>query len=219
VRLSGGRPVGPWKAVPGYTDVYSAVLSSADYPQQFVRQLFALDPESGTSTRRELASTPVQQYVNISYGARNATVTLPLGALGNATAAELAGAYILLYHTWTTSVSPVTSWDPASGLITTTWTASTDFGSNNRYAVQNIADPGRLQPGTFFFDAATRVMTYRAAAGETVQTAQLVAPAMPEVLVCNATAAARALNVSFVNVSFVHAGAWVRGGQEKGRVC
>lgn len=212
VRLSGGRPVGPWEPVPGYADVFSAVLSAAAYPQQFVRQLFAVDPQSGASTRRLLASTPVQQYANISYGARNATVTLPPGALGNATAAELSGAYVLLYHTWTTSVSPVTSWDPSTGVLSTSWTANTDFGSNSRYAVQNIADPGRLQPGTFFFDATSRVMTYRAAPGESVPAAMLVAPAMPEVLVCNASAAARALNVSFVNVSIVHAGAWVRKG-------
>ena len=125
VQLSGGSPVTGWLPAPDLPGVFFTTLSRDTFPQVFVRQLFAINAGTGVSERRMLASTPLQQYLNISYGSRNATVWLPPGALGNYSAAALSGAFIQLYHTWTTSISPVTLWDPINGVIETTWTSNT----------------------------------------------------------------------------------------------
>lgn len=236
VVLSGGAvlPASQWQPVAGCPDCFSIGLPQATFPQAFVRQLFArpMDNSSSTTTsstnvstwqRRLLSSTPVRQWQNVSYSARNATVLLPAYAL-NASAAAMQHAYIRLYHTWTSSVSWVTGYSnpnlpllqgapPSSSAapitVNTTWTSNDDFGSNQRYAIENIADSSQLDPGTFFFDPDARLLTYRLLPGESLATTQLLVPTMPEVITSTGTPDAPVYGVQLINVSVLHAGAWL----------
>ena len=121
------------------------------------------------------------------------------------TANEVAHAYVTLVHTWTASVSPVTSWTWPT--LATTWTASTDFGSNRRISLQNIAGPF-LIPGTFTFNPIDRVITYRLATGESpIVLTTLLAPALGEIVVAAGSPDAKVESVRMVNLTLAHTAA------------
>jgi cyanophycinase len=212
VTISAGRPLSLVKWAPlAAPRRYAATLDNSTWPQVFVRQLFAPDGAGGY-VRRFLSETPVMQYESIVYGDRNATVTVsadsPLLALAPG---ALAGAYVVLYHTWTSSVSPLLAWNAASRTFMTTWTSSDDYGANSRFSVQNIApdQPGDLlAPGTFVFDAGSRTLTYALAAGEDESTLQdLIAPALAEAVACEGSAQQPVEAVRFNNVTIAHTAA------------
>lgn len=153
---------------------------------------------------------PHPEYASIAYGDRNATVTLDPAAapasLANASSVARARAYVLLNHTWTTSISPVVTWSWPT--LTTSWTAQKDMGSNRRVAVQNAAAPADLAPGTFTFDPAARTLTYRLAPGEAAgDLPALVVPALCDVVVVAGTSAAPVESVSLVNLTLAHTAA------------
>lgn len=206
VLLSGGRRIGgPWTAEPALgADVFSAALDAATWPESVVRQLFAPLPGGGYA-RRSFARLPIEQYAGVAYGARNATVTLGAGsALRSLTAAQVEGAFVTLFHTWTSSVGPVFDWAPPT--FATGWTSEVDCGSNSRMFLSNVRGvPAALTPGSFLFDARLRRLTYRLAGGEDEGVlARLVAPALPEAIVAAGSAAQPVESVSLVNLTIAH---------------
>ena len=211
--LSAGRPLAAplqWTQLAPRVFASSA-LDAATWPQAFVRQIFAPAPGGGY-VRRSLASTPVMQYEKIAYGARNATITVPPDSPLLALApARLAGANVTLYHTWTSSVSPLLGWSPSTRSFSTSWTSEDDFGSNRRFSVANLAAAapfGDLAPGTFTFDAAARTLVYALAEGETEATlAQLVAPALTEAITSAGSAQQPVESVRIVNLTIAHTAA------------
>ena len=200
--LSGGAPLAPLS--PAGEDLVMAVLPQSIWAESFVGQLFSLPPGGrGGGVRRPLSTTPVSTYKSVSYGARNATVTLAPGSADLALSGEeMRAARVLLYHTWTSSVSPVLTWAPP--IFTTSWTSESDYGADARYALQNVLNASRLAPGTFMFDPASRVLTYRLAPGESTANLSLVAPALREVL----ASAPGAESVTFANLTLAHGGAF-----------
>ena len=211
--LSAGRPLSRVAWTPlAAPRCFAATLDQSTWPQAFVRQLFAPDGAGGYA-RRFLSETPVMQYESVVYGERNATVTVaadsPLLALAPG---ALAGAYVVLYHTWTSSVSPLLEWNAMARTFATTWTSADDFGANRRFSVQNIAlvQPGDApQPGTFVFDAPSRTLTYALAAGEDAGATlpALVAPALAEAVASAGSAQQPVEAVRFVNVTIAHTAA------------
>ena len=200
--LSGGAPLPPLAALGG--GLVSAVLPADVWPEGLVGQLFSLGLGAGAGgARRCLATTAVRQYASVVYGPRNATVALAPGSADAAlSAAEMRAARVKLYHTWTSSVSPVLHWAPP--FFNTSWTSSSDYGADQRYALQNVLNASLLAPGEFMFDPAARLLTYRLAPGETAAGVALVAPALREVL----TTAPGAASVRFVNLTVAHGGAF-----------
>ena len=200
--LSGGVPLPPLTVLGG--GLVSAVLPAAVWPEGLVGQLCSLGLGAGAGgARRFLTATDVRQYASVVYGPRNATVTLAPGSADAAwTATEMAASRVKLYHTWTSSVSPILHWAPP--VFNTSWTSESDYGADQRYALLNVLNASVLAPGTFMFDPAARLLTYRLAPGETAAGISLVAPALREVL----TTAPGAASVRFVNLTVAHGGAF-----------
>jgi len=206
--LSGGAPITDWAQLG--SDLFQAQLPLDLFPQQLVSQLWSTD-----GSRRLLQETPILQYANLTVNTPtdpNTYVTLPQGQL-NATAAQLTQARIVLYHSWTSSVNEIASYNPANATITIAGGPADHYNSAtlNRYVLRNIQDVDRLTPGSFIFDATSRNLTYRAMAGEDPRLPgqQLIAPRMATVLSLAADAAAGEWisNVHLVNISVAHTAA------------
>lgn len=209
VTLSGGRNLSLCSWVQLSPNIYSTELNSLIWPQKFVREVFAPSASSGYA-RRFLASTPVMQYESIIYTNQTAKITLSINSpLLLLPPSSFIGAYVTLYHTWTSSVSPVLDFNLSSRTFSTTWTASTDFGSNSRFSIQNLAPVNNtdLLPGTFVFNATSRVITYALSDkdGETIETlSALVVPVLSEIVSSDGSLSSPVQNVRFENLTFAH---------------
>jgi hypothetical protein len=211
VILSGGKNLSLVQWTKLSPTIFSTALDLDIWPQQFVREVFAPSAASSDGyVRRFLTSTPIMQYENIVYSNQTAVITLPLDSpLLSLPSSSFIGAYVTLYHTWTSSVSPVLNWNASTRTFSTTWTASTDFGSNSRFSLQNLVPVQitDLLPGTFFFNSTTRVLTYALndVEGETVDTlSALIVPVLPEIVTSDGSLASPVQNVRFENITFAH---------------
>lgn len=198
--LSGGAPVTGWTAVSGFTDVYTATLPKATWPQTFVRQLFTTDGQ-----RRLLTSTPVMQYASYDFNAGQ--VVMQPGQV-SASPAAMAEAQIRLWQCWTSTENYIASYTPGNNTIYVQGVAGGNWlgASGNRYAVMNIADPSQLAPGTFYFSPSTRAITYRAMPGENPATGGtiLIAPRLATVLSVTGNSSTLVQNVAFTGLTFAH---------------
>lgn len=128
----------------------------------------------------------------------------------NYTSEQLIGANVYLYHSWTSSVSALSAYDPSAGALTLAGSVPDDVydgASGNRYRLVNIADAPSLAPGTFFVSGG--VITYRALPGEDPTDpagAVFVLPRLQTVLTmsANASAGEYVQNMRFVNLTLAH---------------
>jgi hypothetical protein len=210
VILSGGRNLSQVSWTNLAPTIYSTVLDSINWPQVFVRELFAPIKNGGGYKRRFLTSTNIMQYESILYVNQTANITLPINSpLLLLPESSFLDAYVTLYHTWTSSISPVLNWNRSSKTFTTSWTASTDFGSNSRFSIQNIIpiDISTLSPGSFLFNATSRSLIYALDEenGETINTLSvLIVPTLPEIVTSDGSLTNPVENVIFTNITFAH---------------
>jgi hypothetical protein len=232
--LSGGVPLTEgWQRSSAVPSVFTTSLPqnmSADVAP-FVRALYAPAAEGGGWLVRPLATTGVQQYLEVYQ--TNSSVLLPRDILNASTAnASLLHANLVLYHAWATSVNEVAGWNAVTGVLSAVGSLGDPYnpiaGSYNRYELLNMADETRLSPGSYFFtpvaagSSSSRSRTgsistgtitttgtgsggtiaYKLAAGESSPPSGLLAEGLPAIVEL-----AGANNTAFVNVTFAHAAA------------
>ncbi|KAA0156777.1 hypothetical protein FNF29_00888 [Cafeteria roenbergensis] len=178
------------------------------------RRLFRMNPggngETVGSYGRELSRTPTLTYRSLS----KRTMTVPEGQLANFSQADLAQAEAVVYHSWTSSLSPLqpgSGWDPATNTLSFAYDAVTacDGACFQQYYLQNLQGGSALQPGTFSVidDSASgkgRYVLYRPFAGETVRPGDFGVGNLTTLLNVNAPAGARVANVAFDALWFQH---------------
>ena len=139
--LSAGAAVTGWAATPT-----PGVFSAPVPPRRgaaFLRQLFgAVD-----GSRRPLARTAVMTAVAVGQWG----VVFRPADLSPDAAPALAEAEVVIYHNWVTSQNKIASVDWAAQNISVRGQAGDPFfnAGGLRWALQNVADPEALAPGTF----------------------------------------------------------------------
>ena len=98
---------------------------------------------------------------------------------------DLAEAVFVVYGSWYNSIHHVAELDSANRVVRFTNPAGRPFGwyeRNLRYYVENIA-AGLDQPGEWHLNRETGVLSYYPLPGETIETAEVVAPVVAQTLV------------------------------------
>jgi hypothetical protein len=188
--LSGGRPIGDWQR--GNGSLWTANVPGVREGKWTFHQLFV------NGQRRTRARTP-----NVGY-LYTAGILAPFDhAKWYESQIEAKNGFlyrdndlrrwnnfddalIVLYHSWTTSTHFITRLDPKERSVrlapTSTWPIGYWWEYNTRYHVENV--PEALdQPGEWYLDRKTGVLSYWPMAGEDLKTAEVVAPVVRQTLV------------------------------------
>lgn len=119
-------------------------------------------------------------------------------------------ALIVIYHSWTTSIHFITELDPAGRTVRlapiSTWPIGYWWEWNTRYHVENILE-ALDEPGEWYLDRATGVLSYWPMPGENLKQAEVVAPVVQQTLVAFKGAPAGKKYVehlTFLGLSFQH---------------
>ena len=155
--VSGGVPIPAWSATstPG---VYSAPMPPATAALALVRQVW----DAATGLRYTLARTPIAYATSAGQWG----VTFAPGALGPADLPTLAEAELVIWHNWVTSQNKIAAVSLSNHSVSCKGPCGDPFfgaGGNIRYALQNVANPSTLAPGSFY--VAGRTLYLRPAPG------------------------------------------------------
>ena len=119
-------------------------------------------------------------------------------------------AVVVVYHSWTTSIHLITDLDPGQRTVRlappSRWPIGYWWEYNTRYHVENIFE-ALDEPGEWYLDRATGVLSYWPMPGENLHRAEVVAPVVRQTLVAFQGAAAKKQYVEylrFAGLSFQH---------------
>jgi hypothetical protein len=197
--LSGGVPLPAqaWAPVAGAAGVYTAPLPPG---LTMARQLF------DAGARVALARSPIALAVHAGQWG----VAFAPGFLAPADLPALAEAELVLYHNWVTSQNKIAAVSLANSSIAVQGTAGDPFfgaGGTLRFALQNVADPARLAPGSFYVAQGSLVYRPSGAAPGAV-----VVEALPELVqLTGAAPGSPVQGVHLVNLTLAHAAADLEG--------
>jgi len=213
--LSGGRPIGGWRKGDG--EIWNAAVPGVKEGQWYFHQLFV------NGLRRTRARTPNQGYLYTEGVLApfnrakwyESDILAKQGFLfrnGDIRRWEnFDDALIVLYHSWTTSIHFITALDSQERSVRlaprSTWPIGYWWEYNTRYHVENI--PEALdEPGEWYLDRATGVLSYWPMPGEDMTKAEVVAPVVRQTLVAfrgQPAAKKYVAYLRFQGISFQHA--------------
>jgi hypothetical protein len=184
--VSGGRVVHGFRQRGA---LWETVLPEVKEGKWHFRQLFV------NGKRRQLARSPNQGYhrvagfipgppvPNAKAFARDRFLFRP----GDLKPFErLTDAYVVLMHSWETSIHPTTSVDTVSNLVLFTaplkeWWGMGYWEEGQRYYVENALEL-LDEPGEWYLDRQTGLLTYWPMPGERLGKVEVVAPVLPELV-------------------------------------
>lgn len=188
--ISGGRAITSWQQ--GGGKLWQTTLSEVKQGRWYFHQLFV------NGQRRTRARTPSQGYLYTG------GILAPIDRTkywSDDTLAKrgfvyrdadlrrwrnFSDALIIIYHSWTTSMHFITELDEARRAVwlapASMWPIGYWWESNTRYHVENI--PEALdEPGEWYLDRASGVLSYWPLPGENMHHAEIIAPVVPQTLV------------------------------------
>ncbi len=185
--LSGGRRVTGWRK--GAGDLWQAELPEVRAGQWYFRQLFvdgrrrqrARSPDSGY--HRIAALVPGPPIPNAKPVARDRFVFAP----GDIRPwPQLGDVNVILMHSWETSIHPLKSVDTASNTVVFAapmreWWCIGYWEEAQRYYVENAFELLN-RPGEWYLDRAAGVLSYLPLPGERMETIEVIAPVLPELV-------------------------------------
>lgn len=170
--LSGGRRIGPWEEVPGRTGVFRAAATGLRTRQLYVNGVRA--------TRARSAPGPTYDKTARGF-VRHDTAMLGWP--------DAAGVEVVGRGQWRTTRCPVASVAPTAGgtslvLAEPCWTSSQAPGEERLDAVSWIENALELldEPGEWFLDEEAGAIYYAPRPGESLDTAEVVAPVLETLL-------------------------------------
>jgi hypothetical protein len=170
------------------------------------RQLYLMQSCGAESLvgRRNLSATPILHYKSIS----GTQVAVDGGMLSNLSSAGAATSEMLVYHSWTSGLRMVKSWDPSSAVfeLQSAVASKYDSAAFNRFQVRNLWDAAWLGEGEFAIDwQSSRQVMYRPFPGEDPSSCVYGVPNLSEVLQSQSDAVGRSPSfTSFQGISFKH---------------
>ena len=212
--LSGGRPIAGWRK--GEGPIWKAAVDGVREGRWYFHQLFV------NGQRRTCARTPNRGYLytegilapfdrarwyDSGIEAKRGFYFRPGDLRGLDQSPD---ARIVIYHSWTTSIHRVTQFDPRQRIVRlappSAWPIGYWWEYNTRYHVENI--PEALdEPGEWYLDRRTGVLSYWPMPGEDMTRAEVVAPVVRQTLVAfrGKPAAGRFIeHLRFSGISFQH---------------
>ena len=210
--FSGGRRITGWKPGPG--KLWQAELPEVRAGQWYFRQLFV------GGQRRQRARSPNGGYHRIAR-------LLPGPPIPNAKPvardkfifapgdiqpwAQLADVNLVLMHSWETSIHPLKSVDTATNTVELAapmgeWWSIGYWEDAQRYYLENAFEL-LDEPGEWYLNRATGVLSYWPQDGEQMDRAEVVAPVLPELvrLAGNADEGRFVQHVTLRGLTFHHA--------------
>jgi hypothetical protein len=187
--ISGGRPISGWRKGEGalWTTTIPAVAAGAwTFHQLFVndqRRTRARTPNQGyLYTQDVLAPFDRSKWYDMEIEAKRGFVyrDQDIRRWQN-----FEDALVVIYHSWTTSVHFITELDEAQHTVRlapkSTWPIGYWWEYNTRYHIENI--PEALdEPGEWYLDRHTGVLSYWPLPGEDMAAAAVVAPVVRQTL-------------------------------------
>ena len=209
--LSGGRKLTGFQK---HGELWEISIPEAKSGQWYFRQLFV------NGQRRQLARSPNEGYFRIaklipgppSPNAKPVARDRFVFAAGDLKPfSAIEDAYVVLMHSWETSFHPLKAIDTVSNIVEFAaplkeWWTIGYWEEAQRYYVENareILD----QPGEWFLDRQSGVLSYWPRQGEGMQKAEVIAPALTELVRFAGDAEAGKLitNVQICGLTFQHA--------------
>lgn len=212
--ISGGRPITGWRKADG--NLWQATVPEVKEGRWYFHQLFV------NGERRTRARTPNQGYLYTE------GILAPFNRAKWSDPNIMAkrgfvfrdgdirrwpnfnDALIVIYHSWTTSIHFITELDPAERTVRlapiSTWPIGYWWEWNTRYHVENIFE-ALDEPGEWYLDRRTGVLSYWPMPGENMKQAEVIAPVVQQTLVAFKGAPAGKKFVEhlrFVGLSFQH---------------
>ena len=210
--FSGGRRITGWKQGPG--NLWQVELPEVQAGQWYFRQLFV------GGTRRQPARSPNEGYHRIAK-------LLPGPPIPNAKPVardkfgfapgdlqpwpQLNDVRVVLMHSWETSIHPLKSVDTATNTVEFAapmgeWWSIGYWEDAQRYYVENAFEL-LDQPGEWYLNRATGVLSYWPLPGEQMDAVEVVAPVLPELvrLAGNADEGRFVEHVTLRGLAFHHA--------------
>jgi len=133
---------------------------------------------------------------------------VPQGFLTPADIPALKEAELVLWHNWVTSQNKIASVDLQSSTINVTGVAGDPFfgaGGTFRFALQNVANPAALAPGSFYVSQST--LFYRPVSQTAPASGALIVEVLPEAVTMIGESSSPLWGVSLVNLTVAHTAA------------
>ena len=176
--LSGGRRIAGWKPVEGKPNLWQAEVSSVREGKWYFRQLF-IDGQ-----RKQRARTPNEGFFRIQ-GASPQDKPVKLKFKPGEIKPEWAGSgdvEVIALLAWADFRMQIRAVDAAAGVATLSGEARPSNREDNaKYYIENAPD-GLDQPGEWYLDRKTGIVTYWAQPGEDPSRAEVIAPRLPHLL-------------------------------------
>jgi len=209
VVVSGGRPITGWKR--GEGDVWSAQVPGVKEGEWYFRHLYV------NARRAVRARTPNKDDENpcrqltgadLASDLSRYTLTLPAGLLGdwsNQTDIEA-----MVAGNWEINRLPVQSIDRASGVVVLAPPHAQGHSAirpgPGRWCCFESAPEMLDQPGEWYLNRKTGLLSYWPLAGEDMATAEVVAPVVERLVEVKGTAEQPVCNLHFQGIAFEHCG-------------
>ena len=206
--ISGGRVITGWKAGPG--GVWTTTIPDVKAGKWTFRELFI----NGRRARR--ARHPNSGYLRVEAAGKDRRTNFRFKAGDLHAYRDLSSVELVFLHDWSITRTPVKAIDEATRTLTvphqicgpSRWAVIDGFEKQPRYYLEHSAE-FLDQPGEWFLDRQSGVLTYQPRPGESIDAVEAIAPVAGRLLVVEGdTKANRPVrNVHFVGLSFEHA-AW-----------
>jgi hypothetical protein len=187
--ISGGRPIAAWQK--GSGALWQATIPEVQRGQWYFHQLFF------NGQRRTRARTPNQGYLYTEgilapFNRNNWSDPKILAKRGfrfrNSDIQQWKNpgdALIVIYHSWTTSIHLITQLDSQERIVKlappSSWPIGYWWEYNTRYHVENIIE-ALDEPGEWYLDRRTGVLSYWPVSGEDMANVEVIAPVVRQTL-------------------------------------
>lgn len=217
--LSGGRVVGNWREVPAGNGPrrWETKLSEVQRGGWYFRQLFVQRKGEAFFTRRYRPTKGMLAVADLTWSPARKTIAhraaqpdfvfFP-GDLQSW--ANLDDVELVALHSWSASRLKIANLDLDKRIVTLTSVPTFRIGSwykdeRNPYYVENVKEELR-EPGQWYLDRPTGVLTYLPLPGETLENTTFVAPRLERLVTCAGDPNAPGLlsHLTFSGLAFAH---------------
>ncbi|MHB8897374.1 MAG: right-handed parallel beta-helix repeat-containing protein [Thermoguttaceae bacterium] len=210
--LSGGRRITGWKQQPNGTwtvEIPEAQKGKWHFRQLYVNEKLCTRARTPNEGFFRVAGFPEGTPKTVNYHTDCQSFEYAPGDL-DPNWANLDDVEVIVYHFWTDSHLPIRSIDTGKRVVTFKHKAgkvfTDDFTTDGaRYIVENVRE-GLDQPGEWYLDRKTGVVTYRPRPGEDMATAEVIAPVAPALVRLEGRPAERqpVEHIHFANLSLMY---------------
>jgi len=207
VYVSGGSPITGWK--PGLGGIRTAQVPGVKEGKWYFRQLF-VNGRRALRARSPNANTadPYWQLTGAALSADRKRYTLSLAAKGLSSWKNISDVEAVVFGNWEITRKRLESVDVKSGVVTLAPPHSEGHGAirpgPGRWCYFENAREMLDQPGEWYLDRSTGVLSYLPRAGEDMAKARVAAPRLERLVVVKGTPDRPVRNLHFKGLRFVH---------------